>query len=255
MGFIFNGTTSQSMKVKARLTNWQASPALRNSFITIPGRAGVADFGSSIAEKIITLRCNIYPQRNFSALVHVLDDMAEWLSPEHGVKQLVLDDVPDRYFMARLNEAVDCERLILSAGAFELRFVCPDPHAYANVDETFTISEAGTHTIIRKKGNMESEPVYLLKGSIPLDTQVSIQTNDDVMNIIGPLSAGETLVIDAALMTAKVIDADGITLRSGLPALEQLDFARLTKGENTITISETGATFDELKILAKSRWR
>lgn len=255
MGFVFNGTTSQSMKIKARLTHWQASPALRNSFITIPGKAGVTDFGSSIAEKIIILRCNVYPQRNFTALVHLLDDMAEWLSPEHGVRQLVLDDVPDRYFLAQLNEAVDCERLILSAGAFDLKFICPDPHAYALADEAFTVTGTGIHTILRKKGNMDSEPVYLLKGSIQDGTRLSIKTNEETLNIMGPLSSGETLVVDSALMTAKVIDANGVTLRSGLPALEQLSFPRLRKGENTILISTNGATFEEMKIWAMSRWR
>lgn len=255
MGFIFNGTTSQSMKIKARLTSWQASPVLRNAFVTIPGRPGVADFGSTVAERIITLHCNVPPQYNFTALVRVLDAMAEWLSPEHGTKQLVLDDVPDRYFTARLNEAVDCERLILSAGAFELHFVCPDPYGYALTDEIFTLTEAGMQTIERKKGNTESGPVYLLKANIPSGAEMTIRTNEETLNIVGPLSAGETLVIDSARMTAKITDANGVTLRSGLPALEQLNFPRLVKGENTITLSLAGAAFEELKILAMSRWR
>ena len=32
MGFIYNGISSKNMKIKARLTSWQASPALRNSY-------------------------------------------------------------------------------------------------------------------------------------------------------------------------------------------------------------------------------
>lgn len=76
------------------------------------------------------------------------------------------DDVPDRYFTARLSEAVDTtERLILSAGSFDLKFVCPDPHAYALTDETYTLTEIGSHEVRRRKGNADSEPVYLLKGS------------------------------------------------------------------------------------------
>lgn len=87
MGFIYGGISSQSMKIRARLTNWQASPSLRNSFVGIPGKPGVADFGSDSAERVVTVRCNIYPQRNFAVLVSVLDDMAEWLDPAHGAKQ------------------------------------------------------------------------------------------------------------------------------------------------------------------------
>jgi hypothetical protein len=55
------------MGIKARLTDWQASPSLRNSFVSIPGKAGVADFGSDSAEKTITVRCNIYPKYGFKA--------------------------------------------------------------------------------------------------------------------------------------------------------------------------------------------
>ncbi len=257
MGFIYGGISSQSMKIRARLTNWQASPSLRNSFVSIPGKAGVADFGSDSAERIVTVHCNIYPQRGFASLVSVLDDMAEWLDPAHGAKQVVFDDVPDRYYTARLSEAVDCERLILSAGAFDLRFVCPDPHAYALTDESYTITATGSHEVRRLKGNTDSEPVYLLKGVIPSGTSsyVSLVTNNEELRVSGALADGETLVIDTGRVTAKVVDAQGETLRNGLPCLEELNFPVLAKGINAIQISTVGATFTELKIQAQSRWR
>ena len=257
MGFIYGGISSQSMKIRARLTNWQASPSRRNSFVGIPGKPGVADFGSDSAERVVTVRCNIYPQRNFAVLVSVLDDMAEWLDPAHGAKQVIFDDVPDRYFTARLSEAVDCERLILSAGAFDLKFVCPDPHAYALTDETFTISSTGNHEVRRLKGNTDSEPVYLLRGVIPSGTSsyVSLVTNNEELRVIGPLAENETLVIDTGKVTAKVVDAQGETLRNGLPCLQELNFPVLGKGINNISISATGDTFTELRIQAMSRWR
>jgi len=257
MGFIYNGISSQNMKVRARLTNWQASPALRNSFVSVPGKPGVADFGSSIAEKIITVRCGILPQRTFSGLVSLLDDVAEWLNPERGLHQLVLDDVPDRYFTARLTEAVDCERLIRSAGAFDLRFVCPDPFAYALTDESFTLTASGANTVTRVKGNTDSEPVYLLKGIIPSgsSTYISLTTNNVELRVVGSLASGETLVIDSGKVTAKVVNAQGETLRNGLPLLQELNFPVLRKGANTVIVGVTGATFTELKIQAMSRWR
>jgi len=257
MGFVYDGVSSQSMKIKARLTNWQASPALRNAFVSIPGKFGVADFGADVAERSILVRCNVFPQRGFAALVAVLDDMAEWLNPARGVKQLVLDDVPDRFFLARLSAAVDCERLIRSAGAFDLRFVCPDPHAYALTDETFTLAATGAHEVRRMKGNTDSEPVYLLKGNISSGTEsnLSIQTNGDDLRVIGPLAGGETLIIDTGRLTAKVVDAQGELLRNGLPCLRELNFPILRKGANTVTIQAVGATFSELRIQAGSRWR
>ncbi|MDL2318582.1 phage tail family protein [Eubacteriales bacterium OttesenSCG-928-A19] len=258
MGFIYNGISSKAMKITARLTDWQASPSLRNSLIAIPGRAGVADFGATTGERVITVRCNIFPQRTFTGLVSVLDSVAEWLNPEYGLKQLVLDDVPDRYFTCRLSDALDCERVLRSSGAFELHFLCPDPHGYALTDEVFSISEAGEIVVRRMKGNTYSEPVYLLRGVIPSDASsyVSIQTNQDVLRVFGPLAEGETLVIDAGLVTAKVVDDQGATLRNGLPCLQELNFPVLEKGVNRITVAVAGeASFAELTIQAESRWR
>ena len=257
MGFLFDSISSQSMKIKARLTNWQASPSLRNAYVSIPGKPGVADFGSDAAERMITVRCNIFPQRGFAALVAVLDGMAEWLNPTLGLKRLVLDDVPDRYFLARLSEAVDCERLIQSAGAFDLRFVCPDPYAYALVDETFTITATGTNEVRRLMGNTDSEPVYMIQGSVSSgpESYLTIQTNDNELCVTGPLAEGETLIVDTGRLTAKIVDGQGGLLRNGLPCLRELNFPILRKGVNTVAIQTCEATFSELRIQAGSRWR
>lgn len=257
MGFNFNGTASKNMKIKARLTSWQASPVLRNFYETVPGKAGVADFGCDSGERIITLTCYIYPQKDFAALVSVLDAMAQWLDPTKGLKQLVLDEVPDRYFMARLSEAVDCERLLRSAGTFTLKFICPDPHAYALEDETFVISEEGEHEISRSIGTTLSEPVYSIQGVVSSDTDsyISIITNGEELRITGALAEGETLIVDSNLVTAKVVDSVGDTLRNGLPLLYELNFPVLETGTNTVVVSTSNATFTELNIEANSRWR
>lgn len=257
MGFNFNRTTSKNMKIKARLTSWQASPALRNFYETVPGKAGVADFGCDSGERMITLTCYIYPQKDFAALVSVLDAMAQWLDPTKGLKQLVLDEVPDRYFMARLSEGVDCERLLRSAGTFTLKFICPDPHAYALEDETFVISEEGEHEITRSIGTTLSEPVYSIQGVISSDTDsyISIITNGEELRITGALAEGETLIVDSSLVTAKVVDSVGDTLRNGLPLLYELNFPLLETGTNTVVVAASNATFTELNIEANSRWR
>lgn len=258
MGFLYNGISSQSMKVKAHLTGWQVSPTLRSNTETVPGKAGVADFGADSGERYIDVNCNVYPQKSFADMVAILDRVAAWLDPTGGTRQLVLDDVPDRYFQARLSDAVDCERLLRAAGAFTLRFLCPDPYAYALDDEAFVLSSAGTHEITREIGNMDSEPVYLLRGTIPSGTSsyVSITTNGEELRITGPLAASEILVVDTGMVTAKVTDSAGNTLRNGLPCLQELSFPVLRRGMNTLEISAAGgASFAELRIQAKSRWR
>ena len=258
MGFSYNGISSQSMKIRAHLTGWQVSPALRSNTETVPGKAGLADFGTDSGERYVDVSCNVYPQKTFTDMVAILDRVAAWLDPTAGTKQLVLDDVPDRYFMARLSDAVDCERLLRAAGAFSLRFLCPDPYAYALDDEAFVLSDLGTHEAVRETGNMDPEPVYLLRGAIPSGTSsyVSITTNGEELRITGPLSAGEILVIDTGMVTAKVTDSAGNTIRNGLPCLQELNFPILRRGMNAVAIQTVGgASFSELRIQAKSRWR
>ena len=96
MGFQYNGISSQSMNIKARLTGWQMVPTLRSNTEIVPGKAGLADFGADSGERYIDVSCNVYPQKTFAGLVAVLDRAAAWLDPTVGTKQLVLDDVPVR---------------------------------------------------------------------------------------------------------------------------------------------------------------
>lgn len=256
MGFSYNDVTSKEMGVKARLTSWQVSGRLRNFTTTVPGKYGVADFGADMDYREITVACNIFPKHSFTALVETLDGIAAWLDPTQGLHQLILDDVPDRYFMARLNDAVDCERLIRSAGRFDLKFFCPDPFGYAIADESFTINAAGTHTIARSKGNAESLPVYRIEGVITGSGSVTITTNGAAMRIVNAtLSAGEVLVVDTDKMTAWVENSSGITLRNALPYLEELNFPILAVGNNSVQVEVAGATLTEIQIQARSRWR
>lgn len=256
MGFSYKDVTSKEMGVKARLTSWQVSGRLRNFTTTVPGKYGVADFGADMDYREISVSCNIFPKHSFTALVEALDGIAAWLDPTQGLHQLIFDDVPDRYFMARLNDAVGCERLIRSAGRFDLKFFCPDPFGYAIADESYTITAAGTHTVTRKTGNAGSLPVFRIEGVITGSESITITTNGAAMRISNAaLSAGEVLVVDTDKMTAWVENSSGITLRNALPYLEELNFPTLAVGNNSVQVEVAGATLTEIHIQARSRWR
>ena len=258
MGFCFNDISSNSMGIKARLISWQVCGKLRNFTTTVPGKYGVADFGSDFDYREITVHCNIYPKHSFAELVSALDDISLWLDPVQGLRQLVFDDVPDRYFMARLNDAVDCERLIRSSGSFDLKFLCPDPFAYSVTDETFSIMEEGMHTITRTIGNIESMPIYRIEGLLTAaaSNYISIITNGSELKIVNAtLSEGEILIVDTDKMTAYVVDEHGEILRNGLPYLQKLNFPSLAVGENTVTVAVNNATLTKLQINARIRWR
>ena len=162
-------------------------------------------------------------------------------------------------YEARLTSGFSFDRAVRNSCTFDLEFFCPDPYGYAISDETFDFAETGTFTASRALGNIESYPVYSLTGVIPsgTDSYISITTNGSELQVIGRLAAGETLIIDSDLMTAKVVDSNGETLRNGLPLLSELNFPVLNTGDNTIVIDVVGTstTFTELNIQARSRWR
>ena len=65
MGFMYNGIHSKNMKIKARLTSWQASPPLRNSYEIVPDNIGIADFGCDSSERYINKYSPYYIENIF----------------------------------------------------------------------------------------------------------------------------------------------------------------------------------------------
>ena len=259
MGFSFNGTTSQSMGIATRITTENRMPDIRNNTITMPGHEGVSDFGETVGERKIQISCFIPPGNSDEDFLSLKDNIIAWLNPDNGLCPLILDKEPGRVYSARLNEGFSFDKAVRNSCTFDLTFLCSDPYAYAAADETYTIAQTGDSTVTRTLGNAISLPVYSLTGVIPSgnSTYITITTNGSELKITGRLASGETLVIDSSLMTAKVVDGNGNTLRNGLPLLSELNFPTLNVGANTVTVAATGSgvTFTELNISARSRWR
>lgn len=256
MGFSFQGIHSKEKKLKARITGYPMLPAFRNNTESIPGRSGILDFGMEYSERIIPVECSVFPEQDFSALVHRIDEINEWLNPYRGVQPLIFDEYPDRYFMARLNTEISMERISRTAGTFSLEFICPDPFGYAVEDEVFSIAAVGKTTVNRQKGNLISEPIFELKAVMnSTSSYVDIEVNGELVRVKGKLAEGETFVLDTSKLTAKVVDSNtGETLRNGLSQLDELVFPELNPGGNEVLVSVSGATFTELTIQGRSRW-
>src|SRR5699024_3460330 len=158
MGFTFDGVHSKNMKITARIVSWQVSPASRNAFEVIPGRMGIADLGSDTSEKYIKVICNIFPQHSFTEVIHLLDDVADWLNPNLGLKQLLLDALPNRHLLERLAVQVECARIYRRAPAVELTLVSPAPYSDAITDDQFTTNSTGSYEVDRELGNIEAFP-------------------------------------------------------------------------------------------------
>lgn len=208
------------------------------------------------SERIIPVECSVFPEQDFSALVHRIDEINGWLNPYRGVQPLIFDEYPDRYFMARLNTEISMERVSRAAGTFSLEFICPNPFGYAVEDEVFSIAAEGKTTVNRQKGNLISEPIFELKAVMDsTSSYVDIEVNGELVRVKGKLAEGETFVLDTAKLTAKVVDSNTReTLRNGLSQLDELVFPELNPGGNEVLVSVSGAAFTELTIQGRSRW-
>jgi predicted phage tail component-like protein len=250
MGFRFNGRTSQSFGLATRQTKENRMPDFTNNTVTVPGREGVFDFGETIGERKIEISCFIPPGRSDEEFLARKDEIIAWLNPDNGLKDLILDKEPGRVYRARLEGGFSFDKAVRNSCTFDLTFLCPDPYAYAEADETYEFTEPGTFTVSRSLGNADSLPVYSLTAELTKETKAVITTNGNALEISGRLTKDEILVIDSSLMTAMVTDQDGNTLRNGLPLVNSLDFPELKAGENTLAVDADISTTKAVKKLS-----
>ena len=88
------------MGLATRITNEYRMPDLRNNTITMPGRHGVFDFGETVSERKILISCFIPPGKTDEQFLSKKDDIIEWLNPDNGLCQLILDKEPGMLALA-----------------------------------------------------------------------------------------------------------------------------------------------------------
>lgn len=251
MGFTFNGISSRSMGIETRMAVENRIPSPRNQTGTLAGRHGILDFGETLSEREIEVTCFIPPGKSDSGLLALKDSIMGWLNPDNGLCSLALDSEPGRVYSARIRDGISYERMVRNTGTFKVLFFCPDPFAYAVPDEVFGLTSSAT--VIRRKGNCDSAPLYKIQGMLADSSIIRITVNGEKMEIKGPLSASETLEVDAGDMTAKAVSADG-TVRNALGQMAVLNFPYLKPRANTVTIGVDGGTLSLLTVEARSRW-
>ena len=257
MGFLFDGVSSRSMGIKSYLRQWELMPGLENQFLTLPGRDGGLDLGSTLGMRTIRLEAGFLPQASVSNLSDKIDTLTAWLSPEKGAKRLVLDEFPDRYFLARVSENLMLTRVLRMMGSFELTFLAPDPFAYALEDETAVYTEPGTFRFTRQKGNSSSSPILRVKATFTESNRprLLLTINHETLVLSGIAPSGSILEIDCGMQTVRLLNSRGELIGNGMPLLEEPVFPTLLMGENTVSIKAERFDSFEVSLHACSRWR
>lgn len=250
-GFSFDGRHSDEFGLRVFEVVRDILPPTRDYEVEIPGRHGVWDFGADFGKRMIEVDCG-FIARDDAELQEKVRAAAEWLNPLKGLRPLIIDDEPDRYWLARYAGQARLET-ILGFGRVTLPFVCPDPHAYALVDDVFTATGPGSYQFNRK-GTATSYPKIEIEGmSGGGSDKITITLNGKTLNYSGTLATGETLVFDSDTITAYKTTTNGQV--SVINDIDSIDFPVAVPGANNLTVSTSGgATVNKITVTCRSRW-
>lgn len=250
-GFSFDGVHSSTYGVYLAKSPFLLLPELTNYFESIPGREGSLDYGSTFQQRAISLSCMVLATSE-KDLRNKARKIAAWLDPTKGVRRLILDTEPDKFYQARVANRIDVEQ-VAAQGRFEIFFVAPDPYAYALDDEVFSYTGAGTYTFERD-GTVVSYPQIEIRGTNTKGQGViRVTLNGKGIGYTGSLSSSALLVIDSDSLTAYT-ESNGQRV-SAINDIDSVDFPVTKPGENEVVIALTGvATITEVKIYCRTRW-
>ncbi|GAA0360928.1 distal tail protein Dit [Bacillus horti] len=252
VGFSYQGIHSRDMGLSVIQISRPVLPPIQAKTMVIPERHGSLYFGyqydplelhvelALVADQLLTFQT---ARRKVGA----------WLSPEEGLRELIFDDEADKKYYAVLKDTTELEQL-LTVGRGELVFLVPDPFAYAVEDDIFTFSEQGLYDFERR-GTETSFPLIEVEGQCTAADKLSVTLNDRTIAFSGQLLEGDTLMLDSALMTAKIRHADG-RVASAINLISSLNFPKAISGANTLELHTTGeASFQEVTVTCRSRWK
>jgi len=236
-GFTYKGR--HCLEFGARLLRYTVnSPQLRENEDTVAGLDGVIDYGTELGKREIEVVFDIDPDgRSFKRRQ---SQILSWLKPKSS-GQLVFDDVPDRYFNAKLTGSMVVEQ-IGTYGEIRVTFKATDPYSYSTtesddiildsdvvLDEEITLDATWSFVINRPQtvtvnnwGYEEVRPRIVITGSWTTLQVGSLTYNSSANN--------KTLVIDCERESAR-IDGTSVNITG--------DFITLEPGNNVVAIGGT----------------
>lgn len=200
---------------------YQAAPQIQIETVKIPQRPGVL-----MASKDHGAR---YIRATFELLGHSAQRNADiawrivrWATSA-GDERLILDEYPDRYFLAQLSEVGETD-FAQTHPELQLTFHCANPYGFSINERTSYVGGA-----ILYDGDVEVWPRIVYKPSAAI-TSPSWSDGKHTITLEGyTVQAGHEIVIDNA---NRNITDNGVSVMEYLPL--SCDWIHLARGENAI---------------------
>jgi predicted phage tail component-like protein len=237
----FNGTDINSIRPDlgqiflSQITRPIAPPFI--SYLAVSGIGdGEYDFGNKWDLKTINVLLKIKSTNtaNLQALMSAIT--AIMITPT--VKQLSFTDMPNLYYLARVNNVVPPVQEQFYA-ELQFDFICPIPFMFSNQFSCNFVSDLLTVTV---NGTLPNPPSFHV---VFTATSTSFQINNGSLyiSITDSFAIGDTLDINCAT---------GLIQKNGARELAKLNwqlstFFNLALGSNSLSITPTGKTTTTMK--------
>lgn len=249
----FDATSTDGLS--AVLTVWPGLPAVELHTVASPGRDGVFHAGASLAAGTFVFDLVVVDPDPLRA-VELTQEISAALDPRAGLQTLMIDVAPGWTWGAVVASLDEWQRSGWRPGSecrlrSKLTLTCPDPHGYAAPDETWQRTTPGGLTVNRTKGNVDSFPRIEIVASLTSAQSVSVTIAGRTVTVAGPLTSGQTLVLDYEAMDFGIWAGD-TKLASAVPRMSSFERLRLPMGQTSTSVACTG-TLHQFRVAANSR--
>lgn len=187
-------------------------------------------------------------------------ELALWLCGQDGRGELILDALPDRYFIAEMDAEAALKDTDWANGSAAISFTCQPFARSVREDTTSVDTAAGTakSAAISVSGNYETPLAFDVKNtsSSVMDT-ATVETASERFEFSGlAMDEGETLSArytqdDLLLLTITGVDG-AVRSAMALRTTDSDDDLMLHPGANTVTIKTQRAC--SVRLSARGRW-
>lgn len=141
-GLKFKGLHSYTKFNLIMLTPTRGLLPQANRFITkVPQFDGVVDFGGDTYNELVIRASFSYNfKNNMSEMRLKSRDIKGWLHNDGLTHELIFDDEPDRYYLAKVTNVLDLSQSN-SVGTIVVEFTCNPPHPYLLTNEPVTAAD------------------------------------------------------------------------------------------------------------------
>jgi predicted phage tail component-like protein len=236
-GFEFNTIESASFKLVCKSVKRRLLPALKVKRIDLPGTSGVYDFDDNeYSLSVLTMKIQ-YIGTDYMELRTRARSIAAWLSTSTWAK-LILNDEPDKYYLAKVTGEIDLQTL-WESGTADITFDC-QPFAYSLIEQILVVPLALVPTIyefvnpgtrlINYKSPQGSKFKMEVVGTF---TTLTLAMNGRTLNYTQ--ASNGTVTIDNVEMEAVLGAVNKFSVLSG----DIETFLSVVPGNNTLSIGGT----------------